>query len=232
MAKKDCIKGSRVLRKLIPGEYFFRTGESPQDWIDQGKGGWQIVTADNAGEYAFYRTYFDISGWNREQLTAFITGVSYQESDSWVNPQLTLGSHPSVDTWDIISKSYLPDSIVDDQHWVVGSDLLGFNPPGMSSSNYDLEEIFDGRFRSFVNDANTANETRMINRTSWGTGDATAGDKIYVTRIIRLSSVQQAGGALSIPPMAIVIPAVVVEEKDLVYLERLRRSYVLGENRL
>jgi hypothetical protein len=229
---KECIKGSRVLRKLLPGVVVDAGGAEPNIVYQVFTGGWTVVTNDGGIQFAVLRDYFDIAGWNQEQLTAFITGVSYQEGSGWKLPQATIGSYPTIETWDIISKSYLPNEILDSNHWIVPADGNGYNPPGMSLSNYNLEEIFDGRFRSMVNDSTTANELRQVNRTSWGTGDATAGDRVYITRIVRLSGTQASAGYIIIPPMAIVIPAVVVEEKDLVYMERLRRSYVLGESRL
>ena len=229
--KGDCIKGSKVLRKLLSGALLARSGNDPQVWVSSG-GGWNIVTADSGAIFAIQRDYFDISGWNAEQLTAFITGVSYQESDVWAMPQATIGSYPNLRSWDIISKSYLNDDIVDAAHWVVPPNAQGFNPPGMALSKYNLEEIFDGRFRSWVNDSTTASNIRLNAGSSWGTGDATAGDKIYITRIILLSNVQAVNGVVNVPPMSIVVPAVVVQEKDLVFMERLRRSYVLGEERV
>ncbi len=66
----------------------------------------------------------------------------------------------------------------------------------------------------------------------WGAGDATAGDKIYITRVVRLSGLANYGLELLVsPPQDVITNAIVVEEKDLVYMERLRRSYVLGESR-
>lgn len=229
--KDDCIKGSKVLRKLIPGAFLGRIGDSPQVWVAGYGQGWNIVENDGGALFAIYRGYFDISGWNSEQLTAFITGVSYQESDSWRMPNATIGTYPTLQTWDIISKSNLPDEIVNNRHFLVPADLGVYSPPGMMRSNYNLEEIFDGRYRAFANDSSTAQETRKITHTSWGTGDATAGYKIHITRIIRLSSVQAVNGGIYVPPMAIVIPVVIAEEKDLVYMERLRRTFVSGESR-
>lgn len=229
--KDDCIKGSKVLRKLIPGALLGRTGDSPQVWTAGYGQGWNIVENDQGVFFAIYRGYFDISGWNSEQLTGFITGVSYQESDSWRMPNATIGTYPTLQTWDIVSKCKLPDEVVDGRHFLVPSDAAIYSPPGMMRSNYNLEEIFDGRYRAFANDVSTASETRQITRTSWGTGDATAGYKIHITRIIRLTSVQAVNGGVYVPPMAIVVPAVIVEEKDLVYMERLRRTFVSGESR-
>jgi len=229
--KDNCIKGAKVLRKLLPGAFLGRTGDSPQVWVSATGQGWNIVVNDDGVNFAIYRGYFDVSGWNSEQLTAFITGVSYQESDSWRMPNATIGTYPILQTWDIISKSNLPDEIVDGKHFLVPADGAVYSPPGMISSNYNLEEIFDGRYRAFANDSTTASEIRKINQTSWGTGDATAGYKIHITRIMRLQSVQAVNGGIYVPPMAIVIPAVIAEEKDLVYMERLRRTFVSGESR-
>ena len=77
----------------------------------------------------------------------------------------------------------------------------------------------------------------MLHQTAqeiWGCGDATAGDKIYVTRIISPSMAIDPGNTannLMVPAQNIIVNAAVVDEKDLVYMERLRRSYVLGESR-
>jgi len=229
--KGDCIKGSRVLRKLLPGALPYTEGAEPNITWGIHPGSWEIVTNDEGVDFAVLRTYFDISGWNKEQLTAFITGVSYQEGCNWQMPNATIGAYPNIETWDIISKSYLSNAILDGDKWLIAADGIGWHPPGQADSNYNLEEIFDGRFRSFVNDSTTMFEIRQARQTTWGTGDATAGDKIYITRIVRLTATQTSAGAIIIPPMAIVIPAVLAEEKDLVYMERLRRSYVLGESR-
>ena len=229
------ITGTRLLRKQIPGiavdyddapPYIGFTGPS-------SSAGWEIYGNDLNTGFAIWRGYFDIQGWSKEQLSAFIGGAGWQESDGWNlhDPQLAHSFAPEINTWDIISKAPIPNSALDAVHFVDGIGYFGWNGPGMSRSNYDLEEIFAARHRQFVVNTILNNVLMQNDQNIWGAGDATAGDKIYITRIISTGVSIKDGSLLIVPPQGIILPATVVDEKDLVYMERLRRSYVLGESR-
>lgn len=225
------IKGSRLLRKQIP--YCFVTAETAGAWsITSQGGGWEIYTS-TAGAvdtvFAVWRGYFDISGWNSEKLSAFVSGVGWQEAQDWAAGALTVGQNARIRTWDIVTKAMIPNAALDNQ---IGGALVGYwFPPGFSGSNYDLEEVFAGRYRTFDLSSVLSGGWQQSNQETWGAGDATAGDKIYITRIVYLTNVQVEEGDCVIPPQDIVLPATLASEKDLVYMERLRRSYVLGESR-
>jgi hypothetical protein len=122
--------------------------------------------------------------------------------------------------------------IADDQFGAPNIDPTGSNwcPPGLSNSNYNLEEILAGRWREYMADS-TINTSRLIGQGTWGAGDATAGDRIHITKVFYLDSAFSTDGVLIIPDGAVVVPTLLVKEPDLVYMERLRRSYVLAENR-
>jgi hypothetical protein len=109
--------------------------------------------------------------------------------------------------------------------------FLGWCPPGLASSNYNLEEMVAGRCRSYVVDTSMPVLPRVSTSSSWGVGDATAADRIYLTKAIWLGAAFLNGAYLVVPDGAYVVPTVLVKEPDLVYMERLRRSYVLAENR-
>jgi len=98
-----------------------------------------------------------------------------------------------------------------------------------------LEDIHYGNARSFQYGAVTSlagaspflpNQTRS---SSWGVGSATAGQKLYITRAIHISSALAPSLEDSIrsPATAVVTPALIAKETDLRYIERLRRSYVV-----
>jgi len=227
------IKGSRLLRKLIPGCAWKASLELP--YIDVLSGsGWKVYH-NGTYPYLIYRTEFDISGWSEEQLSAFISGAGFQESDRWsVNNPLEGGDYGAeLTTWDIVSKAYISNAALDGPHWVDGTGLFGWNAPGMIESNYNLEEVFAGRFRQYIPNTNLNNILHQTNEQLWGAGDATAGKKIYITRVIApiILSNGQTPTIGFVPPMAVIIPATLADEKDLVYMERLRRSYVLAESR-
>jgi hypothetical protein len=228
--KKSEIQGAKLLRKQIPHCIITPESEGVFNITDQG-GNWELYTSADGTVFALWKGYFDISGWNREQLSAFIEGVGWQEAQEWAASPLHVTNTSRIRTWDMLSKAYLPDSILDNQ---AAAPVIGYwYPPGFSGSNYDLEEIFAGRFRTFDLSAILSGGWTQSNEQVWGCGDATAGDKLYITRIVYLSNVQnhESGSIIIIPPQDIITNAIVVDEKDLVYMERLRRSYVLGESR-
>jgi hypothetical protein len=137
---------------------------------------------------------------------------------------------PRIKTWDIISKAQIGDDAFD-KHGP-GSSLLMWFAPGMPGSNYNLEEIFAGRYRHFDFSTTISAGFNQTAESIWGAGDATAGDKIYITRIVQLTGLALAGlENLVVPPQDVIVPAGITDEKDLIYLERLRRSYVEAESR-
>ena len=228
------IEGNKLLRKTIPGAYIGYDDYEPYITVGGGEG-WTTYY-NGTVNFAIWRGYFDIAGWSKEQLSAFINGVGWQESDRWTiaNANTEGAFAPEVLTWDILSKGKIPDEALDGEHFLDGAGFFGWNAPGMIDSNYNLEEIFGGRFRQYLPNANLNNVANQYATELWGCGDATAGDKIYITRIVAPFLAMKGGEdatVLVVPPQAILVPAVVVDEKDLVYMERLRRSYVLGESR-
>lgn len=234
------MKGSRLLRKLIPGCGFTGSAAPPYLAFATGAGatldnGWEIVVNDTPVPYLVYRTYFDIEGWSQEELSAFISGAGFQESDRFIvnDPSTGEGTFaPELLTWDIVSKTHLPDSILQPAAWTDGTGFFGWNAPGMTFSNYNLEEIFAGRFRQFLPNIQLNNVVQQTDEKLWGAGDATAGNRIHVTRVVSPFLMIKDNSTVGfVPPMAVIVPAVLADEKDLVYMERLRRSYVLAESR-
>jgi len=228
------IQGTKLLRKQLPGAAVSYDESPPYIKFDgTGADGWEIFGNALLQDYMIWRGYFDIAGWSKEQLSAFIAGAGWQESDRWTlnDPQLEHSFAPEINTWDIISKAPMPNEALEGEHWVDLMGHFGWNAPGMLKSNYNLEEIFAGRHRQFVPNAQLNNVLVQMDQNIWGAGDATAGDKIYITRIVSTGISIKDGSVLIVPPQSIILPATVVDEKDLVYMERLRRSYVLGESR-
>jgi len=227
---------SRLLRKILPGTAWTGTLETPYIAFagpENGQG-WDIYINDNAITYLVYRTYYDITGWSKQQFSAFVAGVGWQETDRWtVNDAaaVTPGAFgPELQSWDIVSKSEIPNSALDSDSWGDGNGYFAWNAPGMPLSNFNLEEVFAGRARQWIPNANMNNIMHQTMETLWGAGDATAGDRIYITRIVAPFLITSlAPGAEStgfVPPQAVIVPAVLEQEPDLQYIERLRRSYV------
>jgi len=207
--------------------------------------GWEAVTAEdtegNPTYWAVFRSWFDLSGVAETQSTLFTVGPMFQEGCDW-NYITTLPTG-ALQVWDLLTQEYITNETFDgvvpaSGNWIapgltggaIASALAGIRV----GAPYELEDIHYGKARSFQYGAVTAlggspflpSQTRSSN---WGAGNATAGQKLYITRAIHLSSALNAAPENSIrsPPTAVVVPAVIAEETDLRYIERLRRSYVV-----
>ena len=220
------VEGTRDLRKLIPPCYLIVDAED--NWTNSLLNGWEIYTNDAGTQWALYRTYVDIVGWTKDDVTAFTKGAAFQEAERWT---ATLGGTvPLLNTWDIVSVNSIDDAAFDSNRFFGLGAPYNWEAPGMSGSNYNLEEILAGRYRCFAQSTDVTS-TAQTNLQIWGAGDATAGDRIHITRAVLLSGNTLYPGSVFVPAMAVVIPTLLVKESDLVYMERLRRSYVLAENR-
>ncbi len=226
------ITGNRLLRKLVPP--LTAIMQSAETWVgglqDQGSG-WEIVNPGVADmEYLVWRGYFDLAGLNKEDLTVFIQGTGFQQAESVFMAVPPTGQGKE---WCILSKAYIPDSAFSAaNHQHVGPIPVAWDAPGMLGSDYNLEEVFTGRYREFSHDTNTPYSGLITHQSEWGAGDATAGDKLYITIALRGYGFTQAtNGLILYPPTSVIVPASLAEEKDLQYIERLRRSYVLAESR-
>jgi len=220
------VKGARDLRKLIPPCYL--AVDSELKWTVNLLNGWEIYTNDTGVQWALHRTYVDIVGWSKDDITAFTQGAAFQEAERWVAS--LDGVVPLLSTWDMVSVNGISDSAFDTNRFFGPGPPYNWQAPGMSGSNYNLEEILAGRYRCFA-ESTDVTSIAQINLQVWGAGDATAGDRIHITRAILLEATTVYPGSLFVPAMAVVIPTLLVKEPDLVYMERLRRSYVLAENR-
>jgi len=242
MAKGDpTLEGTRLLRKLIPGVEFQPAVEDT--WtLSSGAEGWKVVN-NGALKFAVWRGYFDISGLSIQDLSLMVAAPGWQECDEWFLDGASPGSRPLIKTWDILSKAALRNDILSVNRWVNPGVPCGWNAPGMMASDFNLEEIFSGRYRTFTEIQQTTIgpdpflspiAVAQSHETAWGAGDATAGDKLHITRIVLLSKVQleyPQEGHIIVPPMSVIVPVALVKEKNLVHMERLRRSYVEADVR-
>jgi hypothetical protein len=239
MAKKGEDVEERLLRQFVPPVNIEVSGSN----FTSSAGGWNLVTAiDSDGNptyWAVFRSYFDLSGIVEQKKTLFTINPSFQEGCDWN----FLSTNPigAMQVWDLVTQEYITDETFDG---VVGGSG-NWIPPGLTAGKsvlgtirvgapYELEDVHYGNARSFQYGAVTAlgtspflpNQTRS---SMWGTGSATAGQKLYITRAIHLSSAlaTEPGNEILSPPTAVVIPTLIAKETDLRYIERLRRSYVV-----
>jgi len=92
-------------------------------------------------------------------------------------------------------------------------------------SNLDLIQCVYGQSRQYAQNGQIPLTYVTVDTATFGTGDAVATDKLHWTRLIVW--VNTGAGRLSVYPANLVISATTAREKDLVWMERLRRSFVL-----
>jgi len=166
--------------------------------------------------YFIHRTYIDLSGWSRDNLTMFTQGVDIQKG---IMPLL---SGPKTATglreFDILTTRRLTDIDC----------AVYLNIPGSILSTLSPQEVIYGEFTEYGRNGEIDNTFIKTNVETFGSGNPTAMDKLHWTRIF-FFHVAGNGDIVIVDNVNLVVQAMTVEEKDLVWMERLRRSYVLQD---
>jgi len=204
----------RVLRETVAGCQVTIT--HPESIVVEG-GDWQegLVKIDgNDYVVVFHNGYFDLSGYTREEETLFCQSVAVQENPVLFGSGAAFAAH-------IVSTEPLN---LDD--FEVTSPSLAWALPGNMANHYSMQQIFLGTCSLYAQDT-TVNNVRPVTTGQWGTGYATARDRLYyaVAYAFPLTLQHQ----LFIPDTTFVLPSVIDQEPDLEYIMRLKRSMELAE---
>jgi len=181
--------------------------------------GWEQI-GTGAINYLVNRSYIDLSGWSREELTTFVQGVDIQKSYTPFGASATM---PYVLEYDIITTRKIQDNEM--INYVDGPP--GFMP-SLQDDAVDLMELIYGESQEYAFNQTVTGSYITIGRDTWGSGNPTAMNKLHWTRLIVLVGADDAD-QLVIGPTNLVVQAVTAKEKDLVWMERLRRSYVIQD---
>jgi len=204
------------LYKQLPGSTInFVFGEPGSVWTSTtATNGWEGLGVDFGGAIfagAAYRTYIDLSGWSIQDLTTFTQGVDIQKSNSPIN-----GSGLTNIIWefDFITTRRLTTL-----------EISQFTTqPGFLPSTVDLMEVIYAENRTYAENNNIPGIYVTTRTETSGSGNPTAMSRMHWTRLYIF------GGAVTdyieVFPTNLIVQAMTVEEKDLIWIERLRRSYV------
>jgi hypothetical protein len=184
--------------------------------------GWEVLW--NTFPYAVNRTYIDLAGWSKQDLTTFTQGVDVQIA---LMPRAQTEGIAEITCLDLITTRRLTDAEIND--WAIPA--IGGDPPGFLDNTVDLMEVIYGERTTFAQNTNISaiapNTIYVIlDRETFGSGNPTAMDKLHWTRVYWLNGTGDTELIL-LPAANLVVQAMTLEEKDLVWMERLRRSYVL-----
>jgi hypothetical protein len=215
---------SHQLVKQIPGLFVTEINfTSNTSSINPGyqSSGWEIVQEGSNIQVWVWRGYIDLSGWSVQELTNFVQSVDIQHSCA----TLTSPGLVNLYEYDFITSRKIPDSNCTPPQLSVPGFLPVLGAPGIADA-IDQQQVIYGEW---INNTKSLAETGTmvtVAADTFGGGSPIATDKLHITRIICL-----VGGAdaetLNVFPVNYVINSITTEEKDLVWMERLRRSYVL-----
>lgn len=211
----------RLLRETIDGGIF-----SLVEGDEYASIGWSgyIQAEDASSYYKLFFGYFDLSGYTVEQKTLFIQNVLFQNvgNNYLGNMQAGFG----VDECRIVSTVPL-----DQTDFTTATLDGGWNIPGHPESDFSMQQIIRGSMLQYHLDQGAV-VGGVSQQSSWGLGDATAADKLYYARVFRYSRTIVGGLAnykATFSPMVVAVAGMVVEEPDLEYIMRLKRSIDLAE---
>jgi len=206
---------SHQLMKQVPQATIAYSEEFPSTPVTVTGEGWQVHQESGTYGVVYWQGYIDLAGWSKQDLTMFTQAVDIQKCFMSRNDGAA-GSLPVVKEIDLVTTRKLTRAEIVEESTL----------PGFEGNTVDLMEVIYGLRRTLVFNANIAREYVIADVETFGSGNATAMDKLHWTRIIQFSIVGPAAN-LYVYPTNMLVAAVTMHEKDLVWLERLRRSYVL-----
>jgi hypothetical protein len=219
----------RVLMKQIgTGQVGFEMSDSSSaiinivvtgdDWVNIPQDNLAVATLALAN-----RSYIDLAGYSHEELTTFIQGVDFQHS----RDPLQGGNSVSalVQRYDFITTRRISDS-----------ELANFTDavaPGYLPSTVDLMEMVYGEHRTYAVNTTIPGTFVTTDTDTLGSGNPTAGARLHWTQVYVINPAGATGqtGQFFMYPTNLVCQAVTGKEKDLVYIERLRRAYTQDSGR-
>lgn len=212
MAKKDDLEvNSRVLSLVVPAGQFVMASETAvqrgalASWEQAAVGGFTMIAS---------RETIDLSGYSLQDKTLFFQAALNQDIGVFGGFSAA-GS--IIQVLNLVTTT--PVSMADLSS--LQSDGYGWLLPGASQSTFNLDNVVNGRIRQYEQLSTTSFLSHTMSGT-WGTGDSTAADKLYITTALLWPTAND--GNIFIPDQAYVLPCLIAEEPELEYFMRLTRS--------
>jgi hypothetical protein len=178
---------------------------------------WKVLENLATPTYAI-RSYYDLSGFNMNELTSFFQAVDVQEG-------FTPFGSAACRVIDLVTTEYVSDTeIVAAYQYTTGDGDL----PGFPLSKFNMEQVVYGRTRTFTSNSAFGDITQQ-GSTMWGTCAAATADKLHITRIVMVLNTAAIDQAVHIPACNYVTAIIVAKEKDLSFIMRQKRSYELSQ---
>lgn len=214
MAEKKSTRaftGQRILNMPISNYQGVRTATGwagDKMWKPVGIAGANGVCAE---------TYFDLSAYELDDLTLVPQLIQLQDGLPYFS-----GQTESLEVYDVISQERLnPADFI--------TYALGGDYPSSPGSKEDWTQILmcNTRFFAPTNDFQFATLMLPATQGSFGSSEPTAVQKLWLYRIVLVRGGAE-GSTLYLPATRFVLGAEIIQEEDLPYIMRLKRSYELS----
>jgi len=204
--------GDRVLSLNVP-HYLGVYVDPALQW--PASNGWQSTSTG-----VYHEQYFDLSGYELDDLTLVPKFMQLQDGG---NPYTGGTGVTSLHVWDIISQERLDPS-----------QFLAYALTGDFPSSPDTEQdwsqilMCNKRYMTGQTVFSSANLFLPATSGAFGSSEPTAVAKLWCYRIIVTGGALETGDTLNIPATRFILGGTVIDEPDLEYMMRLKRSYELG----
>lgn len=211
---------ARQLIKQVPAMTTVNANFSSQTATLYGEG-WEVVAKGADNMVFVWRGFIDLGGYTQDELTFFSQAVDVQDNGlSSANPSVLKG-----EIIDMVTTRRISDAEVNP----INANGFIQPAPTVSIDGLDIQEVVYGNTRAFTPYSATNGLWIQLFGSTFGTGNPTASDRLHITRIV----IPFGGGeseSVSIKSCNFLIGGVTAHEKDLVYIERLRRAYTQERN--
>jgi hypothetical protein len=208
---KRALEGERTLSKDIPNYQGTYTTSTNLWSFDNG---WQSNGSQPGVLY--YETYFDLTGYQLDDLTLMPIAATLQDPGLYMTNDTT----PQMLEMNVISQERISPA----QMLNAFSNNQAFSFP---ETTQDWNNITFGewKLKLLSKEFDTSTLFGDMEVKNFGSGSPCVVQKLYIYRIFFY--VPADGKLLTIPASRMVLSALITSEKDLVYMQRLRRNYEL-----
>jgi hypothetical protein len=229
------LSGKRQMMKQFGPLHAVFTPGGLNEWRIFSNSDWKPMDPGaNPSESAFGRfyaeSYFDTSGYTRDELTTMFDNIFIQEAGRW---QLTNAGNVRVQVFDLVMTTRFNDgSDVKMDQFVLEFQGGNYGVPGFNQSLYDWSQVQYGRYREYLattQGTDTTDVLAPVNDQQFGSLESTTADKLWTYKLVFLTGwfPNETGHDLRIPNTRQVVQANIVSEPDLTFLMRQKRSYEL-----
>ena len=220
MAKKDEPQSAlRVLTTQFPYELAGTTdGETIEFGYDTG---WSSIIVDTGfikKAFVYKINTWDLRGYELQDKTLFPQSCIFQDLQISPSGGASMGGY-GVERMTIVSTTPLNEANIS-----VTNNVGVWQTPGTMGNTFNLDHIIRGRLELYQQDSTLTNTLLKTVEKSWGTGDSTAADRMWIAEVYAFTITTGVAVNFYIPDSAVIMPSLVGKEPDLEYLMRLARS--------